>query len=243
MAGETILVIDDSEELLELLEKHILKRLGYQIQIAIDGRQGLEKAQQIEPDLIMLDMNMPRMSGMAVLDALRQNAISAPVIFMTGEGSEFVAVQAFRLGVFDYLTKPFSIIAVEEAVNRALHAIRLAKEAEQLSQTLITAEAVRQTVATLAHHINNQLMVANGGLELCQELLRESHPVDQKAALQILTNSQKSVRQIEAVLRVMNRLNRVELTTYHDTISMLDIETAVQTELNQMTVARQSVVE
>lgn len=243
MAGETILVIDDSEELLELLEKHILKRLGYQIQSALDGRQGLEKARQIGPDLIMLDMNMPRMSGMAVLDALRQNAISAPVIFMTGEGSEFVAVQAFRLGVFDYLTKPISMKAVEEAVNRALHAIRLAKEAEQLSQTLITAEAVRQTVTTLAHHINNQLMVANGGLELCQELLRESHPVDQEAALQILTNSQKSVRQIEAVLRVMNRLNRVELTTYHDTISMLDIETAVQTELNQMTVARQSVVE
>jgi DNA-binding response OmpR family regulator len=234
MSDETILVVDDSAELLELLQHHILARMGYRVECALDGRQGLVLAEQIKPDLILLDMNMPRMTGMEVLSALRRREIDAPVIFMTGGGSEYIAVQAFRLGVFDYLTKPFSPKEVQQTIDRALQVNRLAAEKQQLTQTLVAAEAVRQTVATLAHYVNNQLMVANGGLELCQELLQEPAPVDQVVALEILTNSQKSVRQIEAVLRVMNRLTKVELTTYHDTISMLDIETAVQAELTQM---------
>lgn len=232
MATETILVVDDNVELLDLLEKQVLKRLGYRARCALDGIQGLEMARQIKPDLIMLDMNLPRMSGMTVLKALRKHNIHVPVIFMTGEGSEYVAIQAFRLGVFDYLTKPFSVSVLEETLNRALQTVRLAREREQLTQSLIAAEAVRQTVTTLAHYINNQLLVANGGLELCQELLCDPGTIDRENMLQILANSQQSVRQIEAVLRVLNRLTNVELTTYHDTISLLDIEAAVQAEFN-----------
>jgi len=234
MARETILVVDDDETLCHLLEHHILNRLGYAVKNARDGRQGLQLAQTCKPDLILLDMNMPRMSGMEMLATLRKCNINTPVIFMTGGGSEYVAVQAFRLGVFDYLSKPFSPKEVAESVDRALQVTRLTQEKENLSQALVAAETVRQTVATLAHYLNNQLMVANGGLELCQELLQESVPVDQAAALEILTDSRKSVRRIEAVLRVMNKISHVELTTYHDSISILNIEAAVQQELADM---------
>jgi len=234
MAGETILVVDDDETLSQLLENHILNRLGYAVINALDGRQGLQLAQECQPDLILLDMNMPRMSGMEMLATLRRCNINMPVIFMTGGGSEYIAVQAFRLGVIDYLSKPFSPKEVAECVDRALQVTRLTQEKEKLSQALVAAETVRQTVGTLAHYLNNQLMVANGGLELCQELLQEAAPVDQAAALEILADSRKSVRRIEAVLRVMNKISHVELTTYHDSISILNIEAAVQQEMADM---------
>jgi two-component system, NtrC family, sensor kinase len=234
MAGETILVVDDNESLLDLLQKHILGRLGYKVQCAWDGRQGLQLAHEIKPDAILLDMNMPRMSGMEMLSALRYHDINAPVVFMTGSGSEYIAVQAFRLGVFDYLTKPFSPQEVEEAIDRALQVTRLQEEKEELAKSLAAADAGRQMVVTLAHYINNQLMVVNGGLELGEELLQEPILQDPATAVQILLDSRQSVRQIKAVLRVMNNLTKVKLTTYYDKIRMLDIETAVQSELTQM---------
>lgn len=234
MAQETILVVDDNEDLLNLLKNHILARLNYHVVCAWDGKQGLQKAQEINPDVILLDINMPRMTGMELLSALRDYDIKAPVVLMTGNGSEHIAVQAFRLGVFDYLTKPFSPNEVADAINRALQVARLTEEKQELMRTLAAADAVRQTVVTLAHYINNQLMVVNGGLELCEDLLQDPLPKDPAASLQILLDSRQGVRQIGAVLAVMKKLTKLELTTYHDKIRMLNIEAAVKAELTHM---------
>src|SRR5512138_3636280 len=147
MARETILVVDDSEEMVRFLED-LLTPQGYRVISTGDGKSGLTMAVARKPDLIMLDMSMPRMTGMEMLKALRQTECQAPVIFMTMHGSESIAVEAFRLGVRDYLPKPFSIEDALEAVNGALQETRLAREKEELTRNLIAAETVRQTVVT-----------------------------------------------------------------------------------------------
>jgi len=230
MEKETILVVDDNHELTELLT--MLLASTYHVICAYDGYQGMERAQTHKPDLILLDMNMPRMTGIEMLEALRDTDCHAPVIFMTAKGSEYIAVQAFKLGVQDYLSKPFSRVRLEETLDRALHEMRLTREKEQMEKRLAAAEAVRQTVATLAHHINNQLMVIHGGLALLQE--NAEWTVKQAGIATpdtIIADSQRSVFHISAVLRVLQRVAKVELTTYHDNTHMVDIDEALEKEL------------
>ena len=230
MAHETILVVDDSAEMVGFLREYILSPQGYRMLSAGDGQTGLEMAVAHKPDLIMLDMSMPRMTGMEMLAALRQTDCRAPVIFMTMHGSEIVAVEAFRLGVRDYLAKPFTVEEVQQAVDRALQETRLAREKEELTRNLIAAETVRQTVVTLSHYINNRLMVVDGGLTLLQENLEQELRNNPKLA-RIMRDSSASVAHIAAVLRVLERVTSVQQTAYDRRTRMIDIEAALREEL------------
>jgi CheY-like chemotaxis protein len=233
--GETILVVDDVHDLIELLEE-VLRPDGYQIIRAGNGRDGLELALTARPDLIMLDMQMPIMNGLEVLKALRQRNNKTPIIFMTTFSSAETAVQAFRLGVHHYLSKPFNLDKVRETVAEALRETRLKREQEALQRNLIAAEAVRQTVVTLAHHINNQLMVMHASLSLQEEMLVQEKDLRQRAALMdTIANGQRSASRIAAVLTVLQKITSVETTEYHQSVQMLDIAAALEQEMGNGT--------
>jgi two-component system NtrC family sensor kinase len=136
VAGERILVIDDSQEIRSILRNMILGPNGYQVMTAQDGQQGIECALREHPDLILTDVNMPRMTGIEVLQKLRDAEYEWPVVLMTFHGSEDIAVQAFRLGVRDYIRKPFEIEEVLAIVERALVESRLRREKEELLHRL-----------------------------------------------------------------------------------------------------------
>ncbi len=232
MAHETILIVDDSLEVIRALTDFMLTPMGYRVLHAPNGKKGLEIAISKQPDLIMSDMNMPRMDGMEMLAALRQTNCQAPVIFMTLHGSEGIAVQAFRLGVRDYLIKPFTIEEVQDAVDRALTEVRLIREKEELARNLVTSEAIRKTAITLAHYVNNRLMVLSGNLALLQEILQKElsdHPHVPK----ILQDSQLSATQIGAIIRVLQRATKIQEEKYDGNIQMIDIEKALREELGQ----------
>jgi signal transduction histidine kinase/DNA-binding response OmpR family regulator len=150
MSEERILVIDDSTQIAEFLTE-VLGRLGYTPLIAGNGKDGLTIALADRPDLIMLDLNLPDMSGLEVLESLRRRDCEAPVIMMTLYGSERVVVQALRLGVRDFLTKPFAMDELLPAVDRALEEGRLRRERERLVQSLSkTNQAVTLRMRELA---------------------------------------------------------------------------------------------
>ena len=140
MNGELILVIDDSREIVKHLTEYLLPTLGHKAIAAYDGRQGLELIRQEKPDLVMLDLNLPEMTGLDVLQALTQDSIETPVILMTGYGSEKSAIEAFRLGIKDYLVKPFTIDEVSDTIERALLETRLRHDKQQLLEKLGRAE-------------------------------------------------------------------------------------------------------
>jgi signal transduction histidine kinase/DNA-binding response OmpR family regulator len=137
VANETVLVVDDSRDNLEFIVEYVLKPHGYQTLTASDGAEGLELALTENPDLILLDVNMPKLSGLEVLEALEREGRQIPVILMTFHGSETLAVQAFRLGVKDYVIKPFQVNEMVEALERALTEVRLRQERDQLTARLI----------------------------------------------------------------------------------------------------------
>jgi two-component system NtrC family sensor kinase len=135
MTSETILIIDDSREIVAALTD-ILQSRGYSVLSANNGRQGLRLAEEKEPDLILLDWNLPVLSGYQVLEALRERGDRAPVVLMTLYGSESVAIQAFRLGIRDYIPKPLRVPETLAAIERALAEDRLRKEKERIARQL-----------------------------------------------------------------------------------------------------------
>ena len=136
LANERVLVVDDSRESRDFVVNYVLKPNDYEPLTASDGQEGLRLAMQESPDLILLDMQMPKMNGVQVLEKLHDDGHDIPVILMTFHGSEELAVQVFRMGVKDYVIKPFDVQELLAAIERALTEVRLRQERDALTQQL-----------------------------------------------------------------------------------------------------------
>ncbi len=120
MAGERLLLVEDASELRHFLAETVLAGAGYDVLAAADGAEGLTLARDLLPDLIIADHQMPGLSGLDMLDALHKEGMTPPFILITAEGSEQLAVRALRLGVSDYLIKPFDPDDLLQAIERVL---------------------------------------------------------------------------------------------------------------------------
>lgn len=120
MTAPHILVVDDSRETVQHLARAILPSYGYRTSYAFDGIGAVRQIRADRPDLVILDLNLPEMTGLDVLELLAEDPLSVPVILMTGAGSEKSAIDAFRLGIKDYLIKPFTTREVIETIERVL---------------------------------------------------------------------------------------------------------------------------
>jgi len=119
-SGKTILVVDDDFELSDGI-RAVLENLGHKVLQARDGQQGKQLVYQHHPDLVILDMMMPRMGGYPVLEHFRDKPDAPPIIMITAnEGSRHKAYAEY-LGVVDYIRKPFAMERLLEAVDRGLN--------------------------------------------------------------------------------------------------------------------------
>jgi DNA-binding response OmpR family regulator len=119
--AKTILIVDDDQELSDGL-RLMLERQGHRVIQARDGQQGKQAIYQQRPDLVILDMMMPRMGGYPVLEHFRGKTDAPPIIMITAnEGSRHKAYAEY-LGVIDYVRKPFAMERLLESVDRALQA-------------------------------------------------------------------------------------------------------------------------
>jgi DNA-binding response OmpR family regulator len=119
-AGKRVLLVDDDSEIVESM-RTVLESRGYEILIARDGNQGLMMAEKDEPDLVVLDMMMPKRSGFLVLEKLRRSRpVPMKVIMITAnEGSRHKAY-AEMLGVDDYIRKPFAMDRLLASIDKLL---------------------------------------------------------------------------------------------------------------------------
>lgn len=104
---KVILAVDDEESIIDLLRFNIEKE-GYKFVSANNGEQGFEIATEQKPDLIILDVMLPRMDGLTVCKKLRQEKINCPIIMLSARGEEIDKILGLEIGADDYMTKPFS---------------------------------------------------------------------------------------------------------------------------------------
>ena len=159
VASRKILVVDD-EPLVARGCRRILTEAGYQVDTAGTGREGLTRAVREDFDLVMADLRLPDLDGMELVRTLRRRCPQTAVVIITGYGSVPSAVEAVKLGVADYIEKPFTPEAITEAIGQALN------PTEAGAGVRIEADLVRQV-----------LRRAGGDQDFGQRLLNEGSRV------------------------------------------------------------------
>nr|WP_325232635.1 response regulator [uncultured Oscillibacter sp.] len=118
---KTVLVVEDEKNIVDILRFN-LERKGYRVLEAYDGEEGLRKARTEKPDLILLDIMLPKMIGFDVCEALRKDGDNVPILLLTAREEEDDKVRGLEIGADDYITKPFSmrevIARVEANIRR-----------------------------------------------------------------------------------------------------------------------------
>jgi DNA-binding response OmpR family regulator len=148
----TILTADDDPQLLHLVTRN-LQLEGYEVLAASDGQQALEQIEQRSPDLVLLDVMMPRMDGFSVCHRVREFS-SVPIIIVTARGQDQDKVRSLDLGADDYLAKPFSVEELLARVRAVLRRSQLSAQesAQELQATMTTGNLTidySQHLATL----------------------------------------------------------------------------------------------
>lgn len=106
--NEKILIIEDEEDLVKGLKINLVDE-GYKVDYALDGKLGLKKALSEKPELILLDIMLPGMSGLDICKELRAKKLDIPILMLTAKGEEIDKVIGLEMGADDYISKPFSI--------------------------------------------------------------------------------------------------------------------------------------
>lgn len=192
-----ILVIDDSK-LQRTLIKVALENstsLSCLVHEAADGVEGLRRAVELKPDVILCDINMPQMDGYTFIEMFRQNAkISrVPIVMITSLSTRDALRKAMGTGADDYLTKPFTDEELIEAV-----AVQLQKTARQEDQTKNNLDTLRKSIMTaMPHELRTPLTSILTGSEL---LIAKGQSINPEKSLQILKNIHRGAKRLETTI-------------------------------------------
>jgi DNA-binding NtrC family response regulator len=143
---QTILIVDDEEEMLELLKRSLEADLPCRVRTASSGEEALRLLETLRADLALLDIKMPGMNGLDLLERIRENYPWMTVVMMTAYGRIEEAVQAIRLGAYDFLTKPFDHDVLLLNLNKALERSLLITENLQFKRSLQEQEIFQNLV-------------------------------------------------------------------------------------------------
>ncbi len=123
----TILIVDDDAQLRQSFEK-LLAAEGHNVRVAASGEAGIESVRAAAPDLVIMDVRLPGITGLTAYESMRGLDPHLPVIIMTAYGTTETAIEATKLGAFDYILKPFDIPAVLKLIGEALKAGRFTRQ-------------------------------------------------------------------------------------------------------------------
>ena len=190
-ATPQILVVDDTPENLQIVGETLSRHIPCDLSFATDGRQALESLKESLPELILLDVMMPGMSGLDVCRTLKADSRTAdiPVLFLTAKVESTDVVAGFAAGGVDYIAKPFNPPELVARVKTQLEIRRAEAERARLDaqyRMLQKSTSLSRMAGAIAHHFNNRLQSVMGNLELAADALKEGTPAENfvAAALQ-----------------------------------------------------------
>ncbi|HMQ80983.1 MAG TPA: sigma-54 dependent transcriptional regulator [Ignavibacteria bacterium] len=129
----TVLIIEDDKAIVDVL-KMILEHDGFKIEKAFNGPTGIEKFREVNPDVVLLDIRMPKMDGIEVLQEIRKIDKSSVIIMISGHGNIETAVQTTKLGAYDFISKPFDVERLKLTIQNGLNYRKLLAENESMKQ-------------------------------------------------------------------------------------------------------------
>ncbi len=154
MAIERILIVDDEQDVVDLL-RYNLEKAGYDTVAALSGEEAIEAVQSYAPDVILLDIMLPDISGWEICKTLRESSTgkALPIIMLTALSDEEARIKGLTLGANDYLAKPFSLGELQLKIRKCL-------DQQQMIKTLIAREQDHDTsLSYLVHELKNSLSI------------------------------------------------------------------------------------
>jgi DNA-binding response OmpR family regulator len=209
-----IVAIDDDPTVLIFVEQ-ILKAEGYDIQTTSDGRGALVSMTKSVPDLVILDVDMPDLDGLALLGSMREDEVlhKVPVIFLTVKDAREDESRGLKAGVVDYISKEVLTPERVDILRFRLRNFFATQENERLRGMLATIVAAN-------HEINNPMMVVLGSAELLRLKGSVDHNADAREAVDRIVEASRRIREVMARTAT---LTRFEIKPYLDGIEMLDL--------------------
>ncbi|MHC4859099.1 MAG: response regulator, partial [Planctomycetota bacterium] len=205
MVKPHVLIVDDDEAIRALLFS-ILDRSGYRVTAAADGIEGLEAYRGDRPDVIIADVQMPRMDGIELAEAVLELEPDAVVLVLTGHGTVEDAVKLVRRGVYSVITKPCEVQEVLFMVEKALRDKRLKERSRDLEKRLEISERlamIGKLAAGVAHELNNPL----DGVIRFVKLTMESLP-DGTDAREFQTEALRGLMRMSSIVKDLLTFSR-----------------------------------
>ncbi|EKF8767905.1 TPA: response regulator transcription factor [Staphylococcus pseudintermedius] len=143
--AQRVLVVDDEQSIVTLL-KYNLEQSGYVVEVAQDGEEALQKEKETKPDLIVLDVMLPKKDGIEVCKTIRSDKNQVPILMLTAKDDEFDRVLGLELGADDYMTKPFSpreVVARVKAILRRSSLVDHVQKEEEDEDIVIGSIRIR----------------------------------------------------------------------------------------------------
>ena len=154
-AGDRILLVENDPEISDLIDRQVLRSVGYHVNVVVDSSSAIKQALLTPPDLIIADLNLPGLSAKDLLVALSSQGINTPVMIIAQKGQEQDIIQAFRLGAADYLLWPARDAEVLSAVERVLGRVHAVRDRQRLDLKLSEVNhELQQKVRELSAIIN-----------------------------------------------------------------------------------------
>ncbi len=201
---DTLLIVDDKPENISVLF-HFLINHGFKILIAENGEEGLRTAEEEKPDLILLDVMMPKLDGFETCINLKKNpnTQAIPVIFMTALSDTLEKVKAFELGAVDYVTKPFQQEEILARIKTHLTLCKLQKELEAKNEKLIEINNEKnEFLDIVAHDLRNPLSAIYSAADFIKNQKTDAESKINEMAGYILEASKQTLNLIENFLNI-----------------------------------------
>ncbi len=214
-----ILVIDDLPENVFMLQDR-LENEGYEVVTAYDGKTGIAKATSDMPDLILLDVMMPEMTGIEVCKILKQDTVTAdiPIIIVTAKSGADDAKEGLDAGAFDYIKKPFEKVEMLARINSALKLAEAHKQVVEAEKRNIYAA----TVGTTNHKIKQPLtLISLSSAAIKRELNKEQ--ISKEAILNRLNYIETGINEITNILNQLNAIKKPLTSEYTKNVKIVEV--------------------
>lgn len=223
-----ILVVDHSAVVREML-KGLLSASGFEITLASDGEQAIELAPKVNPDLILMDVDMPKVDGFMAAKVIRTLLSDplVPIIFLTDKGETIDKQFAFGVGGDDYVVKPFDY---GEFLARVKHWIYSRHKSREV-QSRVRVETLSQLMITLAHYINNSL----ASMIVRAQITSPDNPEEVQDFLELFHRQSSRIHTVVETLEELANSQEIDTTEYlSEGEKMFDIGSRLREKIEKL---------
>ncbi len=221
-----VMVIDDDEVML-LSCRRVLEKDGYEVETFANGASGIRRVVERPPELLLVDLKMPELDGIQVIERVRQAAPEVVIAVITGYATVATAVDALKAGAYDFLPKPFTPDELRLIVNRGHERWRLASDSKRLQQE--KEEAERRFITFVSHQLKSPAVAAKQYLDV----LLYSSPEPLGATTRAwLERAQARLDEMMTLIHDWLELSRIERGALVEPGAFTDLDQAVAAGLN-----------